>query len=179
MAQFDEQLSEAIDIMRRALQAGHPFSETLHLVADGLDGPISKEFGITFADLNYGSDMRRAMLGLLERMPSVTLMAFVTSVLVQKETGGNLSEILNNISRVIRGRFKFQRKVRTLSAEGRMSAWILAMVPFGLFLLIHFTTPDYLDVLFEKELGRQLIMYAGILGFFGILWIRQILKIEV
>ncbi|MBY4675741.1 type II secretion system F family protein [Marinobacterium arenosum] len=179
MQRFDEQLPEAIDIIKRAVQAGHPFSESLNLVAEGLDGPVSQEFGITFADLNYGNDLRRAMLGLLERMPSVSLMAFVTSVLIQKETGGNLAEILDNIGKVIRGRFRFQRRVRTLSAEGRLSAWILMLVPFGLFLMIHFTTPKYLPVLVETESGRDLILYAAIAAGIGVLWIRKILRIEV
>jgi len=179
MDRFDEQLPEAIDIIKRALQAGHPFSESLHIVADGLDGPCGREFGITFADLNYGNDLRRAMLGLLERVPSITLMAFVTSVLVQKETGGNLAEILDNISRVIRGRFKFHRKVKTLSAEGRLSAWILSLVPFGLFVMIYITTPNYLDILVESEDGRQLIVASGVAMTLGILWIRRLLKIEV
>jgi len=179
LERFDEQLPEAIDIIKRALQAGHPFSESLHIVADGLDGPIAKEFGITFADLNYGNDLRRAMLGLLERVPSITLMAFVTSVLVQKETGGNLAEILDKISQVIRGRFRFQRKIKTLSAEGRLSAWILTLVPFGLFVLIYFTTPDYLPILVESADGRQLVVAAGVAMILGIYWIRRILKIEV
>lgn len=176
---FDEQLPDAMDIMKRALLAGHPFSESLHLVSEGLDGPVGEEFGITFADLNYGNDLRRAMLGLLERVPSITLLAFVTSVLVQRETGGNLAEILDNISRVIRGRFRFNRKVKTLSAEGRLSAWILSMVPFGLFVLIYFSTPDYLPVLVKNPTGHQLIIIASILMVLGIYWIRRILKIEV
>ncbi|MBE9398153.1 type II secretion system F family protein [Pontibacterium sp. N1Y112] len=179
MDRFDEQLPEAIDIIKRALQAGHPFSESLHIVADGLDGPIAKEFGITFADLNYGNDLRRAMLGLLERVPSITLMAFVTSVLVQKETGGNLAEILDKISQVIRGRFRFQRKIKTLSAEGRLSAWILTLVPFTLFVIIYFTTPDYLPILVESPDGRQLVIGACVMMVLGIYWIRRILKIEV
>ncbi len=177
--QFDEQLPEAIDIIKRALQAGHPFSESLHLVADGLEGPISKEFAITFADLNYGNDLRRAMLGLLERVPSITLMAFVTSVLVQRETGGNLSEILENIGKVIRGRFRFQRKVKTLSAEGRLSAWILTLVPFALFIIIHLTEPDYLTALVEVPVGRYMIVIAGVMMTLGIFWIRRLLRIEV
>lgn len=179
MERFDEQLPEAIDIIKRALQAGHPFSESLHLVADGLQEPISHEFAITFADLNYGSDLRRAMLGLLERVPSITLMAFITSVLVQKETGGNLAEILDNISKVIRGRFRFQRKVKTLSAEGRMSAWILTLVPFVLFIMIYITTPGYLPILVESPTGRQLVIIACVMMVLGIMWIRRILKIEV
>jgi tight adherence protein B len=120
MAQFEEQLPDAIDAMRRALKAGHPFSATLKLVAEDMEDPIAYEFEQTFADINYGNDARPAMLGLLARVPSVTVMALVTSILVQKETGGNIAEILGEISKVIRSRFRFYRRVRTLSAEGRL-----------------------------------------------------------
>jgi tight adherence protein B len=106
IAKFEEQLPDAIDVMKRALKAGHPFSSTLKLVAEDMDAPIAREFEITFNDISYGNDTRRAMLGLLTRVPSVTVMALVTSILVQKETGGNLSEVLEQIARVIRGRFK-------------------------------------------------------------------------
>ena len=106
LAKFEEQLPDAIDVMQRALKAGHPFNGTLKLVAEDMDQPIAREFELTFADINYGNDVRRAMLGLLERVPSVTVMALVTSILVQKETGGNLAEILAQISKVIRSRFQ-------------------------------------------------------------------------
>ncbi|MBV0933486.1 type II secretion system F family protein [Marinobacterium weihaiense] len=177
--EFEAQLPEAIDIIKRALLTGHPFSESLNLVAEGLEGPVSVEFGITYSDLSYGSDLRRAMLGLLERVPSVTLMAFVTAILVQKETGGNLAEILENIGKVIRGRFRFQRRVKTLSAEGRLSAWILMLVPFGLFILIYLTTPGYMEVLVRSERGHQLIMISFVLMVLGAFWIRRLLRIEV
>ncbi|KEA65522.1 Flp pilus assembly protein TadB [Marinobacterium lacunae] len=179
LGEFEAQLPEAIDIIKRALLTGHPFSESLNLVAEGLEGPVAVEFGITYSDLNYGSDLRRAMLGLLERVPSVTLMAFVTAVLVQKETGGNLAEILENIGTVIRGRFRFQRRVKTLSAEGRLSAWILMLVPFVLFALIYFTTPGYLSILVKSVDGHQLIGISFVLMLVGALWIRRLLRIEV
>jgi tight adherence protein B len=119
------------------------------------------------------------MLGLLERVPSVTLMAFVTAVLVQKETGGNLAEILENIGSVIRGRFRFQRRVKTLSAEGRLSAWILMLVPFAMFLMIYITTPGYLEILVKSSNGRQLVAICFVLMVIGALWIRRLLRIEV
>jgi tight adherence protein B len=179
LAKFEEQMPEAIDVIKRALKAGHPFSQSLKLVAEDMDDPIAREFDLTFADVNYGNDVRRAMLGLLERVPSVTVMAFVTSVLVQKETGGNLAEILEQISSVIRGRFKFYRRVRTLSAEGRLSAWILSLVPLALFVVIWFTTPSYLPRLIEDPDGHALIFGAAGLTMVGILWIRRIIRIEV
>ena len=149
MARFEEQLPDAIDIMKRALKAGHPFTSTLKLVGKDMDNPIAEEFEMTFNDISYGSDVRRAMLGLLARIPSVTVMALVTSILVQKETGGNLAEVLEQIAKVIRGRFRLHRKIRTLTAEGRMSAWVLALVPLILFAVIWTTTPDYLPILLE------------------------------
>ena len=152
---FEEQLPDAIDVMRRALQAGHPFNSAMNLVAEDMQDPVASEFRMTFADMNYGNDVRRAMLGLLARIPSVTVMALVTSVLVQRETGGNLAEILSQIAKVIRGRFRFQRRVKTLSAEGKLSAWILAMVPLGLFAAMAVITPDYFPVLLEEPDGRH------------------------
>jgi tight adherence protein B len=123
--------------------------------------------------------VRRAMLGLLSRVPSVTVMALVTSILVQKETGGNLAEILEKIAVVIRGRFRFQRKVKTYTAEGRMSAWVLAMVPLVLFVALYFTSPDYLPTLLDDERGQKMIAYGCVSAVVGIFWIRKILRIEV
>ena len=176
---FEEQLPDAIDIMKRALKAGHPFTSTLKLVATDMDKPIAEELEMTFNDISYGSDVRRAMLGLLERLPSVTVMALVTSILVQKETGGNLAEVLEQIAKVVRGRFRFQRKVKTLTAEGRMSAWVLALVPLFLFATIWVTTPSYLPILIEDPRGHNMVIYGCISGIVGILWIRRIIRIEV
>jgi tight adherence protein B len=178
-AKLEEQLPDAIDVLRRALRAGHPLGACLKLVAEDMPQPIAKEFELAFADINYGNDVRRAFLGFLERVPSVTMMSFVTAVLVQRETGGNLAEVLDQISRVVRGRFKFFRKVRTLTAEGRMSAWVLAMVPLVLVSLISYTSPDYLPVLAHDPTGRKLIGVAVGLAFLGVLWIRKLLRIEV
>jgi tight adherence protein B len=179
ISKFEEQLPDAIDIMRRALKAGHPFSSTLKLVSQDMDAPVAKEFEITFNDISYGNNTRRAMLGLLTRVPSVTVMALVTSILVQKETGGNLAEVLEQIAKVIRGRFRFHRKVKTFTAEGRMSAWVLALVPLILFAAIWVTTPDYLPMMTEDPRGQKLIMYAFISGAAGVVWIRRIIRIEV
>jgi tight adherence protein B len=178
-AQLEEQLPDAIDIMRRALMAGHPFNAALKLVGQDMSDPIAREFDLTFADINYGNDVRRAMLGLLSRVPSVTIMAFVTAVLVQKETGGNLAEILNQISNVVRGRFRFQRRVRTLSAEGRMSAWVLLFIPLLLFGAMSILNPDYLPLLLDEPVGRQIALLALVWAAIGVYWIRRIIRIEV
>ena len=144
-----------------------------------MDDPIAREFGITFADINYGLDVKQAFMNMLERIPNVTLMTLVTAVVVQRETGGNLAETLSKISSVIRGRFRFNRKVKTLSAEGRLSAWILAMIPFTLFVLIMLTTPSYLPVLMQEPAGLKIVAAAFLLQIIGILWIRRIIRIEV
>jgi tight adherence protein B len=178
-AAFEEGLPDALDAICRALRAGHPFAEALRLVAEEHKGPVAHEFGLTFADINYGNDVRRAMLGLLERVPSMTVMMLVTSILIHRETGGNLTEVLERISSVIRGRFRFQRKVKTLSAEGRMSAWVLVSVPFVLTGLIAVTTPSYMPMLINDPFGRELIVAAFIAMLLGIFWIRRIIRIEV
>lgn len=179
MALFEEQLPDAIETMTRALRAGHPFPAALKMIGDEFDDPVAGEFELTFGDINYGNDVRRAMLGLLSRIPTVTVMALVTAVLVQKESGGNLAEILERISAVIRGRFRLHRKIKTLSAEGRMSAWVLAMVPLGLFVILMIITPDYLPALVNDVRGQKMIVGSIISASIGIYWIRKILRIEV
>ncbi len=179
VARFDEQLPEALDVIKRALQAGHPFTQCLKLVAQDMDQPISREFDHVFTEITYGGDLRQALLGLLERTPSVSAMAFVTAVLVQKETGGNLAEILLRITSVIRGRFKLHRHIRTLSAEGRLSAWILLLIPLMLFAAIWITTPSYLPTLLHDPRGPKLIAAAVVLAMIGMLWIRRIIRIQV
>lgn len=179
IAKVEEQMPEALDVVKRALKAGHPFSQALKLVAEDMQEPIGREFDLVFSEINYGGDLRNALLGLLERVPSVTVMALVTAVLVQKETGGNLAETFERIAAVIRGRFKLHRRVRTLSAEGRMSAWILALVPLVLFVAMSITSPTYLPILFKDPTGQNLVAGAVVLGIVGILWIRRILRIQV
>ncbi|MBT8766344.1 type II secretion system F family protein [Metapseudomonas boanensis] len=178
-AAFEEGLPDALDAMCRALRAGHPFNETLRLVAEEHKGPVAHEFGLTFADINYGNDVRRAMLGLLERMPSMTVMMLVTSILIHRESGGNLTEVLERLSGLIRGRFRFQRKVKTLSAEGRMSAWVLVCIPFVLSAAIMVTTPEYLPLLIKEPIGQKMVMGAFVAMVVGIFWIRKIIRIQV
>lgn len=178
LEKFEEQLPDAMDIMKRALRAGHPFNACLKLVADDMTPPISREFELTFADVNYGNDLRQALLGMLLRVPSSNLMAVVTAVLIQKETGGNLAEIFDRIAQVIRNRFRFGRRVRTLSAEGRLSAWILALVPLVLFAVLWITSPEYLPPLLHDPLGQKIIIFACLMMVAGVLWMRKIIRID-
>ncbi len=179
LARFEEQLPDALIIMARALRAGHPFSDAMHLVAEELADPIAGEFRIAFMEINYGGDVRGSLLGLLRRVQSVTVMIFVTSVLIQKETGGNLAELLDNLAAVVRERFRFQRKVRTLSAEGRMAGWILSLLPFALGGILMLINPEFIPMLTEDPLGRQLVVAAFVMVIIGILWLRKIVRVEV
>ncbi|MDI5987050.1 type II secretion system F family protein [Halomonas sp. M4R5S39] len=179
LARFEEQLPDALIIMARALRAGHPFSDAMHLVAEEMAEPIAGEIRTTFMEINYGGDVRGAMLGLLRRVQSVTVMIFVTSVLIQKETGGNLAELLDGLAAVVRDRFRFQRKVRTLSAEGRMAAWILSLMPFVLAGILTLVNAEFLPMLTKDPLGRHLVVVAFVMVVIGILWLRKIVRIEV
>lgn len=176
---IEEQLPDAIDVIKRALRAGHPFVAAVKLVGEDMEGAVANEFAITAADLSFGNDPRGALLGLLSRVPSVPLMGFVTAVLIQRETGGNLAEVLEHISQVIRGRYRFQRKVRTLSAEGRMSAWVLTLVPFALAGILQLTSPKYMTVLFEDPRGIRVLVVCGSLMIVGVLWMRRIIRVDV
>lgn len=179
IAAVEEALPDAIDMIKRSVRAGHPFISAIKLVGEDMEGPIGQEFAATAADFAYGSDPRAALLGLVGRVPSAPLMGFVTAVLIQRETGGNLAEILENITQVIRGRQRFTRKIRTLSAEGRVSAWVLTMVPIVLAALLHITSPAYLPVLFEHPRGMTMVAACAALMVIGVLWMRKIIRIEI
>mgnify|MGYP002335761664 FL=1 len=144
-----------------------------------MEGPLAKEFSLMFANINYSKDTKRAILAFIERIPSVSAMAFASAVMVQKETGGNLAENIDNLSRVIRQRFTFRRRVRTLSAEGRLSAWILILLPFVLFAVIYIQTPGYVGELLETEDGNSLLMWGGVGMVIGGIWISKLIRIDM
>ena len=176
---FDSQLPEALDIMTRALKAGHPFDRTLKLVADELSDPIAEEFAITYAELSYGIALKDALTNMLKRCPSKMLKIMTTSVLVQKETGGNLAEILQNISKVIRGSYRFQRKLKTLSAEGRLSMVILSAIPIVLSAAMFVVAPDIISELFTNPRGHDLLKISAVSFIIGFIWVNKLIKIEV
>ena len=176
---FEKQLPEALDVMSRALKVGHPFNETLNFVGEEMDDPIAEEFGRVFSDMNYGQPSKAAFHALLDRVPSVSLQTLVTAVLIQQESGGALAEILEKVSDVIRGRFRLQRKLKSLSAEGRMSAWVLTMIPFALAGMLMIVSPDYLPILVADEMGRKVIAIGLGLLVAGALWIKYIINIKV
>lgn len=176
---FEEQLPDALSVVARSLKAGMPFNEALNIVSKEMKAPVSKEFGQIFNELNYGGDLRSALLGLLVRMPTVTVMAAVTAVLIQRETGGNLAEVLERIANLLRDRFRFQRSVRTLSAEGRGTAWVVSIMPFLLAAMAELMKPGWVTGLAKDPFGQQLIIGAFVLMVIGIFWLKRLVNINV
>ncbi|MGZ8162564.1 MAG: type II secretion system F family protein [Methylobacter sp.] len=176
---FEEQLPDALDMMTRALRAGYPFNEAMHYIADEMQPPISKEFGITFDEINYGRDIREAFQFLLIRVPSMNLVAATTAILIQLETGGNLAELLDKTSDILRKRFRFQRRVKTITAENRMSAWVLSLLPFVVFLAITLKSPDYVKPLFDTEMGHMLLGVGLVLQVLGAFWVRKQINFDI
>ncbi|MGR5245704.1 type II secretion system F family protein [Vibrio sp. PNB23_22_6] len=179
LSAFEEQFPDALDVMKRMLLTGHPINQAFYEVGNELSDPIASEFRQTFNLLNFGYDIRLAIIQMVERNPTVSMLAFSSALLLQKETGGNLAENLDKVSSVLRARFKLARKIRTLSAESRMSAWILILVPFVVFVMLNIVDPDFTKPLISDPRGIELIMY-GIGGItLGALWIKKIINIEV
>lgn len=178
MRLFEEQLPDVLDTMARALRAGNSLMETFKFVSDEMDEPVSGELNIAWSNLNYGISLKSTLEDLLTRMPSTSLQSLVAAILIQRETGGNLSEILDKLADVLRAKFRFERRVRTLSAEGRMSAWVLILMPIVLAVGLSVTTPTYLPKLYNDPLGRQMIVGAVVLMAIGIVWIRRIINIR-
>ena len=179
MTKFEEQLPEALDMMTRALRAGYPFSEAMHYISEEMQDPLAHEFRITFEEINYGRDVRQAFNYLILRVPSTNLIAATTAIIIQRETGGNLAELLEKISDLLRKRFRFQRRVRTITAENRMSAWVLALLPFVVFLVITLRTPDYVQPLFDTETGHTLLFIGLMLQVIGSFWVRKQIDLDI
>ncbi|MDC8444515.1 MAG: type II secretion system F family protein [Nitrosomonas sp.] len=179
IAKIEQQLPDAIDLMARALKAGHAFSGALQMVAEEGPQPIAEEFSVTFDEINYGIALQEALMSLSLRIPITDLRYFVIAVLIQRESGGNLSELLENISSLIRARLKLLGTIRVLSAEGRLSAWILSCLPFALAAVINLVNPGFLSVLFTDPIGPTLIGGALTLMVVGIFIMSRIIKIRV
>lgn len=179
LANFEAQLPEALDMLARALRAGHPFTDALRMVGEEMPDPMGGELTATYNDLNYGIGMRDGFVNLLTRVPSLSLTAVVTAVFVQRETGGNLAEVLDKIAAVVRGRFRLHRRVRTLSAEGRLSAWVLCLVPFALAAVVSITTPTYLPMLLDDPIGKQMFAFAAVAMVVGIFWVSRVIRIRI
>ncbi len=158
---FGAQFPDAIDIIVRSLRAGHPVPIAISMVAKEMPDPIGTEFGIISDELTYGSDLETAMRNLYFRVGTDDLPLFVTAVAIQRSTGGNLGEILENLSTVIRERFKMRRKIRALAAEGRASAMILSSLPIGMFGIIQFLVPNFYASVWDQDLTKIILALAG------------------
>ena len=179
MLRFERQLPEALDMMSRAMRAGHAFPTALKLVADEVAAPLGEEFKTAFDEVNFGVSMGDALNNLAQRVPSMDLQYFVVAVLIQRESGGNLTELLTSISNIIRDRHKLAGQVRVLSAEGRISAWVLCLLPFGAGGMMALANPETMGILVNDPIGRQLSGAAlGMMGF-GVLAIRKIVRIRM
>jgi tight adherence protein B len=179
MRAFEEQFPEALDLMSRALRAGHAFQTSLGMAADDMRAPVGPEFKKTFDQQNYGLPLRDALMQMAVRIPLLDVRFFVTAVLIQRETGGNLAEILDNLAHVVRERFKIRRQVRVHTAHGRFTAFVLLALPAALGIALMFINPEHMDVLFKNHTGRMLLLIACVMQAAGFVWIRQVIKIEV
>lgn len=176
---FNEQLPEALDLIARAVRSGNSLTAAMAMVGDELDDPIASEFAATVDEVNLGLTLHEAMENLCERVPLSDMRFFAIAILVQKETGGNIGEILDNISRLIRERIQFQRQVRALTAEGRYSAGILIALPILMFLYIYVTNFDYLSIMLEEKVGHYMLFGAAVMQIVGAFVIKRIVTIDI
>jgi tight adherence protein B len=179
LGKIEEQLPEAADFLARAMRAGHSFTNVLQMVGTELAEPLSGEFRAAHEEINYGVPMNEALYNLAERIPLTDLRYMIIAVVIQRESGGNLAEILGNISHIIRERLKLIGKVRVLSAEGRMSAWILGLMPFCVMAFMALANPVYVSVLWTDPLGVKMLWTGAAMMLLGALWIRRLVHIRV
>jgi tight adherence protein B len=179
MTVIESQLPDALDLMGRAMRAGHAFPSALRMVGNEMAEPIASEFRTVFEEINYGISTQEALTNLSNRVPSTDLSYFVIAVLIQHETGGNLSELLGNISGIIRERLKLMGTIRVLSAEGKLSAWILTLLPFVLAITLQAVNPGFLSVLWTDPIGIKLTIIALCMMLLGIYAMSRIIKIRV
>lgn len=179
MHAFEEHFPEAIDLLGRAIRAGHAFSTGLQMVADEAPQPIGMEFRRVFEEQKFGLSLEDSLLALADRIELLDMRIFVTAVLIQREVGGNLAEILDKIAHTIRERFTIERQVRVYTAQGRFTGYLLAALPLGVGFLIYMLNREYMTILWERPVGRLLISIAFVLQVIGFFIIRKIINIKV
>jgi tight adherence protein B len=179
LAKLEQQLPDALDLLARALRAGHAFGAGLQMIGDEMAEPIASEFRFVHDEINFGVSLEQALSNLSVRAPITDLRYFVVAVLIQRDSGGNLTEVLNNLSRLIRQRLKLYWHVRVLSAEGRMSAWLLSLLPFAIGGLMSVFNPAFMAPLWTDPLGVSIVRSMLISMACGILLLRKIIRIRV
>jgi tight adherence protein B len=176
---FEEQFPDALDLISRSLRAGHAFQAAIGMAADELTAPAAPEFKKVFDQQNFGLPLRDALNALAQRVPLLDVKFFVTAVAIQRDTGGNLAEILDNLAHVVRERFKIQRQVRVHTAHGRITGFVLLALPAFLAVALSIINREHMRPLFEEPMGRTLILVTIIMQLIGFVWIRKVIKIEV
>lgn len=179
LAKIEQQLPDALDLISRALRAGHAFSSGLKMSGEEMMEPIAGELRTVHDEVNFGVSLEQALTHLSERVPLTDLRYFVVAVLIQRDSGGNLTEILDNLSHLIRERAKLMAKVRVLSSEGRMSAWILALMPFFIGGVLALANPKFIAPLWTDPIGITILKYLSVMMVMGILVLRKIIRIRV
>ncbi|MCE3264177.1 MAG: bacterial type secretion system domain protein [Pseudoduganella sp.] len=175
---IEEQLPEMADFLARALRAGHSFANVMQMAGDEVAEPLGGEFRATYEEINFGASMQDALHNLAARVPLTDLRYLVVAVLIQRESGGNLAELLDNVARMTRARLQLLAQVRVMSAEGRMSAWILALMPVGMLAAMQLTNPKYSAVLWQDPAGQRMLWYAAGAIALGALWMRNIVRVR-
>lgn len=179
MKRFLQLLPDTLDLMSRGLSAGHAFTEALHMVATEMPEPIASEFRKTYDEQNLGLSLKLALENLVHRMPLLDLRMCVTAILIQRETGGNLSELLEKVAHTIRERFRIQEDLKTLTLSSRWSAWLLCALPIGLALYMSAMNPTYMEVMWRDPRGHRLLALAAIMQVLGMLMVRKIMQIKI
>jgi tight adherence protein B len=176
---FLQLLPDALDLMSRGLSAGHAFTEALHMVATEMPEPIATEFRKTYEEQNLGLSIKLALENLVQRMPMLDLKMCVTAILIQRETGGNLSELLEKVAYTIRERFRIMEDLKTLTLSSRWSAWLLCALPVLLAVYMSAMNPDYMEVMWRDPRGHKLLAIAAIMQILGMLLVRRIMAIKI
>jgi tight adherence protein B len=176
---FAKQLPDALELIGRALRSGHSVAQGLHVVVEEMPAPIGAEFGRAYEEQNLGVPIEQSLKSMLKRMPNLDLKFFVTAVAIQRQAGGDMAEILDKISYIIRERFKIMGQVQALTGEGRISGIVLMALPIVLFFAVYYLNPDYVMLLFTEELGRKMIAVAAVLQVLGAVAIKKIVNIKI
>jgi tight adherence protein B len=178
-AAFEQALPEALDLIVSALRAGHGLTSAIGTVGKEKTGPVGKEFRQCFEEQNFGLELRTAMLNLAARIPIQDVRIMVTAVLVQKESGGNLAEVLDKVATIIRERFRLKREIRTRTAQGRLTGWILACLPVVLGILLYLGSPEHISLLWTHPMGLKMLYGAIVMTLIGALIIRKIVNVRI
>jgi tight adherence protein B len=179
IAKFEEQFPEAIDLIARGLRAGHALTSALGMVAEEAPEPVRSEFRLLYDRQNFGMPMADALKSFADRVPLLDAKFFATSVLTQRESGGNLGEVLDNLSALIRERFRLKRHVRAVSAHGRMTGWILSLLPMGIATILCLIAPNYIQIMSTDPIGKMMVVAALVMQGIGAFVMRRIIDIEI